>query len=223
MPRPDARSPDLVSGRAPAATIRGRNRTKADILVYRDGDGSLALKTYDERPWWSRQLVGRALIAREAAAYAALEGLDGVARLRGRPRPWALALELLPGRPLAEHEPASLPGAVFDRLDALLASIHDRGVALGDLHHRDVLVDERGAVRLVDFATAVVAGRDPGPLRRRLVARLQLADRDAAARLRRRYARDAGAPLDAAALGRHRRARGAKRAWNIVRGRSGGR
>ena len=211
---PTAPSYAALRRKAPERVIRGRNRTKADILVYRAGSVPLAVKDYAARPWWIRQTVGRWLTRRECAAYRSLSGIEALPRFFGRLGPWTLATELVPGRPLAERPPAASEPAVFDRLDAALAEIHARGVALGDLHHRDVLLGERGQLWIVDLATAV---RSPW-----LIERLQAADRNAALRLRQRHAGTAGPgamSMDEDAAAWHRRARRIKRIWDRLRGR----
>ncbi len=209
-----------LDGRSPERTIPGRNRTKADILVYRLGDLPLAVKQYGRRPWPIRQTVGRWLVARECAAYEAAGSVDGLPRFLGRLDPWSLATELVPARPIGELQPCGVDETIVDRLDAVVDRLHARGLALGDLHHRDVLVGDDGRVWVVDLATALSLGAAPGRWRRRLVRRLQDGDRVALHRIRLRFlgrpAADGGP--DAAALARHRRARRLKRLWDRVRG-----
>src|SRR4029077_1807025 len=77
--------------------------------------------------------------------------------------------------------------ALFDRLDALVGNLHARGVAMSDLHHRDVLVAEDGGVHVVDLAMAYLLGPRPGWFRRRAFARLCAQDRLSAARMRARF------------------------------------
>ena len=69
----------------PAQRIRclaGRNRTKADIVVYRTERGTIAVKDFGDRPWWVRQTLGRLLIRREVAAYRTAAGLRADASKR---------------------------------------------------------------------------------------------------------------------------------------------
>jgi Ser/Thr protein kinase RdoA (MazF antagonist) len=50
----------------------------------------------------------------------------------------------------------------FKELVSLIHGIHDRGVAHGDLHQRNILVDQdRDCPFVIDFSTAYVKGRMP--------------------------------------------------------------
>jgi hypothetical protein len=164
---------------------RPRNATKAEVRVVRHPDrGEIVVKDFAGRPRLVRMLVGRPSLRREARAYRRLAGVRGVPRCFGI-RGDALELERVRGRPLSEVPPGELSVAIFDALDALVAAIHARGVAVADLHRSNVLVDDRGGVHLVDFALARTARdpRRPGPLVRRLFE----LDRHAAARIRARH------------------------------------
>jgi hypothetical protein len=216
---------DRLRRSAPSKHVAPRNWTKADIFVYRVGEDTLALKDYSGRPWLVRQTLGRVLVRRECAAYAAAGGLNGLAPFRGQAGPFALALAWIDARELASFPVAEVPAELFDRLEALVRSLHGRGVALGDLHHRDVLVDPTGEVHIVDLATAWTLGAHPGRLRRAVFERLCEQDRIAAARLRARYTggdeRQAMAAVGTRALARYRRARRIKSWLNRMRGRRG--
>jgi hypothetical protein len=199
---------------------RGRNRTKADLVVYRTPAGPLAVKDYSSRPWLVRQTLGRLLIRRETRAYEHLSGLPGLPAFHGRLGPYSLALQWIDGRPLSEHEDGSLPPAVFDELQRIVAALHARGVALADLNHRDVLLGADGRVHVLDLAMACRAGR--GAIRRQLFERFAASDRFALARLRARFTgEDAGAVIAAAdprVLAWHRRGRRLKWYWDKLRG-----
>lgn len=214
---------ERLRGLDPLRRIPGRNRTKADILVYDDGGERIAVKDYGPRPPLLRQTLGRYLIRREVAAYRAATGLAGLPRFVGRLGPFALAVEWIEAEPLAQWAPEAVPAESFDRLERILAGMHERGVALGDLHHRDVLLARDGTVHLIDLATAWTLGDRPGPLRRALFRRFRDQDRVALARLRARYrGLDEDAAIDAvgrAAAAWYRRGRRAKAFWDRLRGR----
>jgi Lipopolysaccharide kinase (Kdo/WaaP) family len=168
-----------------------RNDAKARVFWAQDGsrrlvckDGSLALR---------KPVVGRFrrwALANEAHALAGMEGIEGVPHLVAH---WksGLIMEFVPGRMLTEHKRGTVPAAVFEQVDRIVDAIHARRFAIGDLHRRNILVDEQHRVHLVDFELA----QD----RRRLIGRLiggqlQRLDRLAAARQRQYH----GAPLDPA-------------------------
>ncbi len=199
--------------------------TKADLVRYRIDGLDLAVKDYRPRPFLVRNLLGRLALRREAAAYRAAAGIPGLAEFHGRPDPFSIVLCWISGTPLSEMPAApAVLGGVFDRLDEIVAGLHERGIAIGDLHHRDVLVSDDGAVHVVDLATSVVLGDSPGILRRALFERLRDQDRIALARMR---ARHTGGDEDAAiaaagprAAARYSRWRRLRRIWDAVRGRS---
>jgi hypothetical protein len=202
--------------------VRGRNRTKADVFFY-DLDGRrVVVKSYAGRPWWVRSTLGRWMIARECRAYRAAGDAPGLPRFHARIAPSSLAIEWIDAEPLSALGQARLDPAIFDRLDAIVGGLHERGVAMGDLHHRDVLVGEAG-VFVVDLATAWALGPRPGPWRRWLFHRLSMQDRLAAARLRARFTgipeEQALAAVPDEARAWHARGRALKRAFDRIRGR----
>lgn len=217
--------PDDLRGLQPIRRLPGRNLTKADILVYLCDGREVAVKDYGARPWLLRQSVGRWLVRREAAAYRAAGGVLGLAPFLGRLGPFALATLWIEGRPLFRDGPLPADTDCFDQLRKILDRLHERGIALGDLHHRDVILVAGGAVAVVDLATAWVLGPSPGPIRRMIFEHLREVDLVALARMRARFsgqdptAAVAGVGRRAAAW--HRRGRSLKRLWNRLRGREG--
>ncbi len=176
--------------------LPGRNGTKADILLYRDGNLRVALKDYSPRGFLVRNLVGRFLVRRESRAYQAVHALGPVPEIPaflGRLGAYSLATEWVDAVPLAAAAARTggrLSPALFDRLDRVLDRLHQGGIALGDLHHRDVLVSPEEKIFLVDLATAYSLQEHRSflrPFRRRLFRRLADLDRIAAARLRARF------------------------------------
>jgi hypothetical protein len=182
----------------------------------------VAVKDYAPRGVLVRNTLGRFLAAREARALERARGSGGVVTLLGRLSPFAIATLWVDATPLARS--ANPPESWFDGLDAIVRRLHERGVALGDLHHRDVLVARDGSPLVVDLATALVLGPRPGPLRRALFERWREQDLVALARMRARAAgrspEDAVAELGGSAAAWHARGRRLKRALDRLRGRS---
>jgi hypothetical protein len=211
-----------LSGAEPVHRIVGRNGSKADVLFF-DLDGErVAVKTYAPRSPVVRSSLGRWLIRREAVAYEAAEGVDGLPVFLGRLGPYSLATRWVDAEPLRERMGAGLDDALFDRLGAILDELHGRGVALADLHHRDVLLGADDALYIVDLAMAWVLGRRAGPIRRRLFKRFCESDRVNLARMRARFT---GGDVDAAvasvspaAAAWHRRGRRLKDFLDRLRG-----
>lgn len=203
-----------LTGLTPVRALPGRNGTKADVLVYELPGGRVAVKDYGARGFLARHVLGRFLVRRECRAYEAAGDAPGLVPFLGRVGPFALATSWIDARPLSALGGERLPDAMFDRLDAILDGLHARGVALADLHHRDVLLGDDGRIHVVDLAAAVTGG----PFFRRAAAQ----DRLAAARMRARFTgrseEKALAALDPASVKMWRRGRAAKRLLDRLRG-----
>lgn len=220
---PDVRL-ERLSELKPVRTLPGRNRTKADVHVYRIGDTEVAVKDYRARPFFIRNTLGRRLIRREAAAFRAAEGLPGLPRFLGRLGPFTLATEWLHATPLSALRGSRVEGSCFDRLETILRQLHARGIAHADLHHRDVLVDERGGVHVVDLASAcLLRGAGIPGLRRAVFDRLRDQDLVALGRMRARFTGgdedQAVRAVGARAAAWYRRGRRLKGWWDRLRGR----
>jgi len=134
---------------------RPRNVWKASVR--REGD--VIVKEYSGAPFIPR-LFGRISLNWEEAALRRLEGMEGVPAFIRRPSPHAIQISAVRGRPLDKMRSGELSESCFKNLVSLLQDIHERGVAHGDLHQRNILVDQdRPAV--IDFSTAYVKGRVP--------------------------------------------------------------
>lgn len=213
-----------LSGVEPLRVIAGRNWSKADVLFYDLGDQKVAVKTYAPRNVVVRNTLGRWLTRREAAAYRAATGIEAVPAFFGRVGPCAIATGWVDALPLKARVGDRLDDGVFNRLAAIVDEFHRRGVALADLHHRDVLLAEDGSLFVLDLATAWVAGDRPGPVRRYLFERFCESDRVNLARMRARFTggdpEAAVATVSPAAAAWHRRGRSLKRILDRLRGRN---
>jgi hypothetical protein len=214
--------PRRLSGVEPVRRIVGRNGTKADVLFYDLGDERLAVKTYEPRGALVRSTLGRWLIRREATAYVAADGIDALPPFLGLLGPLAIVTRWVDAVPLRELAGDRLDDRVFDRLAAALDAFHEKGVALADLHHRDVLLGTDDGLYVVDLATAWVLGEKPGPIRRRLFHRFCESDRVNLARMRARFTggdiEAAVASVSPAAAAWHSRGRRIKGVLNRLRG-----
>jgi len=218
----DAEALAGLADATPLRRLQGRNATKADVLFF-DLDGDrVAVKTYEARNWIIRNTLGRWLIRREAGAYRMAAGLGALPTFLGRPDAFSLATEWVDAKPLSERKDEELAPEIFDRLSAILDELHGRGVALADLHHRDVLLGEDGALFVIDLATAWVLGNRPWPMRRLLFKRFCESDRVNLARMRARFTggdvEAAVASVSPAAAAWHRRGRKVKAWLDGVRG-----
>ncbi len=118
------------------------------------------VKDWSSRGALRRFLQGRFMLAREEHFLSRLRGLPGIPRCFGRPDADSLAIEFLDGRPVSVVHPHEYPIGYWDRLDALVRAIHERGVAHGDLDQEDnILVLSDGSPALIDFGNAITQSR----------------------------------------------------------------
>lgn len=165
---------------------RARNWTKADVYAFDHAGREVVIKDFAARPWLARQTLGRWFAGREARVYGALDGVVGVPRYLGRPDPFCFAIEKIEGTRLREMKRRTVDPALFDRLGETLREIHRRGVALSDLHHRNVLVTAEGPF-LLDLAMGVRRRGGAHLLARLLYRIFRRLDRVALLRMKRRY------------------------------------
>lgn len=133
------------------------------VGVYAGAGGRVVLKVYRERGWRGVPLgwIGRLFARREAAILGHVEDVEGVPRLRGVHGATGIAHDFLEGRPLQQREEMS--AEFFDRLEALVAALHERGVAYSDLSKRDnILVGSDGRPYLFDFQISWCWPPQPG-------------------------------------------------------------
>jgi RIO-like serine/threonine protein kinase len=162
-----------------------RNWTKARVFLTRRGDGEVVVKTVAGASLLARLCFARLLLRREGRVLARLGGIPGIPRLIEADEN-TLVLERLPGRTLFELRKVGVSEATAESLERLVARLHERGFAHGDIGRRDVLVASDGSARLVDFATAIGPGMPP-ILWRILLPFLRRRDRYRVRTLVRRY------------------------------------
>jgi serine/threonine protein kinase len=105
------------------------------------------------------RLVARWLIGRERRVLERITSIDCVPRLLGQLDRDALVLSLVPGRTLDGNLFRARPRELVAQLSELINSLHALGVFHLDLHQRkNLLVDETGRLRVVDFGAAVALG-----------------------------------------------------------------
>jgi hypothetical protein len=176
-----------------------RNRTKAEVVLVSWRGADIVVKDFRVRGFFVRETIGRFSIARECRAYRRLAGLPGVPAFIGRIDAHAFAAAFVPGTALPSHSKRSLPPTLFTALAALLSAIHDRGIAIADLHHRNIIVGEgAGSCSIIDFSLALVRPASWNLPGRWIWARAANLDTLALERIRLRY--QTGAAVDADAV-----------------------
>ena len=179
---------EALRARPPLRFRTGRNSTKADIFLWESGGVRLVVKDYAPRPPWIRGTIGRAMVRREVRAYRQLDRLPGIPRLVGQVDSLAFAVEFVEGNDLSHFRSGEVPVEFFQKLLKLVDSIHQAGVAQGDIHHRDVLVGPGSEPFLVDFSTAAFRHGVAGSFGQRLFHAACGADRRAVLKLKHRHA-----------------------------------
>jgi RIO-like serine/threonine protein kinase len=160
--------------------------------------GKAVVKDFLPCPALLRATYGRLLVRRETAAYERLEGVPGVPRFLGRLDAHAFAVEWVPGKDLGKCPKGSLRLETFERLAATVEEMHRRGVVHLDLRQRrNVLVDDAGVPRVIDFSSALCLA--PGGWR---IRRLAAVDRSGVLKYKRRFLPDSLSDEERAALRR---------------------
>jgi predicted Ser/Thr protein kinase len=203
----------ILRGKMPRASfeLAGRTYTLQKVLKqdffaatgrYVSDDGRrVCMKHYHTEPFLGVPLdwAGRLMADREVRHYRLLQDLGNVPRLVGRVGRSAFVHEWVEGNDLLDQKDR-LPDDFFDRLEALLATVHARGMAYVDMNKPDnVLVGEDGRPVLIDFQISWAPRLTRGPvgrLKRRLLAMLQEADRYHVRKLKRLYRRDQMTPQE---------------------------
>jgi tRNA A-37 threonylcarbamoyl transferase component Bud32 len=155
--------------------IKGRFY-KADVFTTRAHGHHYVVKDYAQKGFWERNLVGRIVIRREARAYSALAGVEGIPRRFKRLSPFTFAVEYLEGKDLGGFDRGGVPPEVIRQFERTVNDLHARGWVHLDLHRRTniMIVDNR--VFVVDLASALHPGSVP-LVGRYLTALIGFADR----------------------------------------------
>lgn len=133
---------------------RARSHSQADIkLVEKDGQTYVMRDYSGPRPLVFHWLC-RWAVRRELKVHRLLEGVRGIPELVEVLDENRYLIEFVRGRSLAEVSNSPLGPEFFERLSRVVRSIHERGVAHGDLRNKNILVREDGEPYLIDFSTA---------------------------------------------------------------------
>ncbi len=177
--------------------LRPAARAKPAILVVRWAGRCLLVKDFSRNAWLLRHIYGRWIVAHETRIYACLEGLAGVPAFRGRLDAFAFAVDYVEAASLKALRRGTVQAAVFDRLAALHASLHGRGIVHLDSHQcSNILVTPEGEAFLVDFATSLRLGTG-WAARRLLLPFFAWADRLGLRKLKARYCSEPLPPAEA--------------------------
>ncbi|MFQ5748957.1 MAG: hypothetical protein ACE5H3_05800 [Planctomycetota bacterium] len=194
----------------PRTLLSRASRLKPAVWRVEGPPGPVLVKDVSGLPPLFRML-GRRLLHRERRILERLGGLDGVPAVLGGWDADAFLTSWVEGEPLdRERFCAAGPRKLTDQLLSLLEKVHARGVYHLDIRQRrNLLLDARGRVRLVDFGAAFGFG----PLRRLFFGPvLGWVDRLAVLKHLARYAPGELTPLEARSVLRAQRLR---RLWVV--------
>jgi serine/threonine protein kinase len=142
--------------RATVSYFRRGWKTLPDIRLVEHEGRRWVVKDWGPRGLLRRLTQGRFMLRREHRFLRRLEGLPGIPRSFGFPDRDSLAIEYLESRPVSKVHPEEYVEGYWDRLDALVRAVHERGVAHGDLDQEDnIMVCEDGSPAIIDFGGAI--------------------------------------------------------------------
>lgn len=141
--------------------VKGR-ATKADVFLCRIRGQRFVVKDFAQKGFWERQIVGRFVIGREAAAYRALAGLPGLPTRFERLSPFSFAVEFIDGNNFGTAGRDELGESEVSQFGRIVDSIHERGWVHLDLHRRSNILLSNGTVYVIDLASALHTGLLPG-------------------------------------------------------------
>lgn len=157
---PDDLTYDEAVQKQEKVLIKGRF-TKADVFITRSGSSRFVVKDYTRKGFWERNLVGRIVIGREARAYAALAGTEGLPSRFKRLSAFSFAVEYLEGKDFGDVEPGEIGSPVIGQFERIVRAMHGRGWVHLDLHRRTNILLVGGRIYVVDLASALHPGGVP--------------------------------------------------------------
>lgn len=163
---------------------------KAHVGRFVCGDKVLVVKSYDHAHPLLRATVCRILLSREIKALERLQGVPGVPEFYGRHGRYGLAMAVINGRHPDRRDPGGWAG-IDSQLARSVSLLHQRGVTHNDLRLRNIIIDTRGKLYLIDYASAHFRPKGRGPLSllgKFLFSKLVLTDRAKVLRLRMQFA-----------------------------------
>lgn len=167
-------------------TARG---SRPDVLLVEiDGDRAV-LKDFSHSDTWFRRLLAPMLVRREVRSLKQLDSVTGIPRLLQVYPPYAFLIEAVDGTPASAVERDVLGPGFFDRMQALVNNMHNRGVAHCDLRSTgNTLITPEQEPWLVDFVASIQQGSRWNLPSRWLFRKFAAADDGAVLKLKQRLA-----------------------------------
>jgi len=135
--------------------FRDGGGSRPEVALVRTAGGEAVRKDFNRCSRWFALFLGPLLARRESAALRRLRGLEGVPELVQGGGRRVVLMQHVDGKPPLVARGRREWEEFFRRLEALIAGMHRRGVAHGDLRNpNNILVDAAGNPFLVDFVTS---------------------------------------------------------------------
>ena len=139
--------------------LRPAERARPDVRLVNVAGRLCVVKDYAAEAPLFKRVLGAYLVSRERVAFERAAGLDGVPALVGTLGLCALVTEYVESTEATTAPHGLLTQGFFAELEALVRSLHKRGVVHADLKKlENILVTPAGRPILVDFTAAFVTG-----------------------------------------------------------------
>ena len=158
LTRLQAAFPDRAIQADALSLIHAGRFANAHVFRYRAAGLDLIIKDFSHCPWWVRISAARLFVRREMRMIVRLQGLSGIASAPVRLGRLALAYAFIPGVTLSATAKSGdkLSRSFFERLEALVFRMHERGIVHLDLRNlSNILVGADGRPYLIDFQSAI--------------------------------------------------------------------
>jgi glycosyltransferase involved in cell wall biosynthesis/predicted Ser/Thr protein kinase len=142
---------------------QGHGYQSSVYLVEIDGQKAV-VKDFAGTPRWFRRFIAPFLVRRETKTLEYLRDFSAVPCLYTRIDSLAFAMEYIEATPICDLEVGKVQAEVFTNLEKVIDALHRRHVSHCDLkRRRNILVNKRGEVFIIDFAAALI-GRQLNPI-----------------------------------------------------------
>lgn len=140
--------------------FRHAGGTRPDVMQVKIDGADYVIKDYNPASGWFGALAGPLLVKREIKALNQLQGLPGIPELYACNNPCVLITSYCPAKPASRLD-RKLDWPGFEsRLNELIASMHEKGVAHCDLRGPgNILIDDTDHPHLVDYVGCVIRGQ----------------------------------------------------------------
>ncbi|HAY46362.1 MAG TPA: hypothetical protein DCY55_08775 [Gammaproteobacteria bacterium] len=133
---------------------KGRG-TRPDVLLVEVAGVRAVLKDQNACDRWFAMFVGPLLAWREARALGRLKGVSGIPELLARPDSRSILIEFVDAVEAKSYPHMDDWRTWFDKLERLIQTMHEAGIAHGDLRSPgNILIDSNAEPVLVDFVAA---------------------------------------------------------------------